>query len=297
MTLNYTSRSELGWPPSAAPNQTAPVEGFKIHYEGSPVPIVDHSKCAGRWTSIRNSHLANTAEGYSDVAYNWAVCNHGGIFEGRGWGKQTGANGSASLNRTHNAILWMGGTSGVVAPSAAAVESIKELIAYLRPKGAGRDILGHRDGFATACPGDAMYTLVRNGSLEPSVPTPPQEEPETVTPFSYHLATDHNYVEGVTRVAFGPNAEARIHGAGVKASSVVHILFETVDDATIDGYFFYSDPDGTNESNLLAQTRHGGGGHTFIWVGEVPTGKHLRFKFNTDRPGKILHRHNYGVTY
>lgn len=165
--MRFITRKDLGWPPSAAPSQSVPVEGFKIHYEGTPVPVVEHSKCAGRWTAIRNSHLANTKEGYSDVAYNWAVCNHGVIFEGRGWGKQTGANGSQALNRPVNAILWMGGTSGVTVPSGAAVESIKELIQYLRLKGAGKYIGGHRDGFSTSCPGDAMYSLVKSGKLEP----------------------------------------------------------------------------------------------------------------------------------
>lgn len=183
--MDYVSRSELGWPASSAPDQTDPVLGFKIHYEGTPVPVVEHSKCAGRWTAIRNSHLANTAEGYSDVAYNWAVCNHGTIFEGRGWGKRTGANGNQALNRPHNAILWMGGTSGVVTPSAAAVASIKELIRYLRSKGAGNDIKGHRDGYATDCPGDAMYSLVQSGKLEPGVPTTPKDDMDPVDVWAY----------------------------------------------------------------------------------------------------------------
>ncbi len=174
--INYVSRGELGWPLSAAPDQDEPVEGLKIHYEGTPVPVVNHSKCAGRWTAIRNSHLANTKEGYSDVAYNWAVCDHGTIFEGRGWGKRTGANGNQILNRPMNSILWMGGTSGVVTPSDAAIESIKELIQYLRSKGAGKAIKGHRDGYATDCPGDAMYSLVKSGKLEPA-PAAPKPQP------------------------------------------------------------------------------------------------------------------------
>lgn len=183
--MDYVSRSELGWPASSAPSQSVPVEGLKIHYEGVGVPVVDHSKCAGRWTAIRNSHLANTAEGYSDVAYNWAVCQHGYIFEGRGWGKQTGANGNRSLNLTHNAILWMGGNAGVTVPSPAAVSAIKRVISYLRTKGAGNDILGHRDGYATSCPGDAMYSLVKSGKLEPGVPTPPKDDMEPVDVWAY----------------------------------------------------------------------------------------------------------------
>lgn len=166
--MDYVSRKELGWPASEAPTQTDKVLGVKLHYEGTEVPVQDHSHCAKRWTAIRNSHLANTKEGYSDVAYNWAVCNHGVIFEGRGLGKRTGANGSQPLNRTHYAILWMGGTEGVVTPSAAAVASIKELIQYLRGHSTGKEIKGHKDGYATSCPGGPLYALVKGGKLEPS---------------------------------------------------------------------------------------------------------------------------------
>lgn len=171
--MKYVSRTELGWPASAAPNQVGKPLGVKIHYEGAAVPNVEHSRCARRWSGIRDAHLNHPTEGYSDVAYNWAVCNHGVIFEGRGLGKQTGANGSQALNRTHYAILWMGGTSGVVTPSPAAIKSIQGVIRHLRSNGAGKEIKGHRDGHATACPGDAMYTLVKSGKLEPAkAPTP-----------------------------------------------------------------------------------------------------------------------------
>lgn len=175
--MDYVSRRELGWPSSAAPDQTDPVLGVKIHYEGTPVPEVEHSKCAGRWTAIRNSHLANKKENYSDVAYNWAVCNHGVIFEGRGLGKRTGANGSQPLNRAHYAVLWMGGTKGVVTPSDAAVASLKEVIQYLRDHGTGKEIKGHKDGYATDCPGDPLYKLVSGGKLEPGAKPAPKPTP------------------------------------------------------------------------------------------------------------------------
>lgn len=182
--MKYVSRKDLGWPASAAPAQTDPVKGVKLHYEGSPVPDEPHSKCAARWTAIRKAHLNHPTEDYSDVAYNWAVCNHGVKFEGRGLGKRTGANGNQSLNRTHYAILWMGGTKGVTTPSSEAVTSIKELIQYLREHDTGKEIKGHRDGHATACPGDALYALVKSGKLEPTKPaTPPAKPAPSYAPF------------------------------------------------------------------------------------------------------------------
>lgn len=176
--MKFVTRKELGWGPSAAPHLPS-AKGVKIHYEGGPVKPVDHSQCAGQWKAIRNAHLSNTREHYSDVAYNLAVCNHGYVFEGRGIGRQTGANGNQTLNKGHYAILWMGGTAGVTIPSADAVEGIKEAIQYLRAHGAGKEIKGHRDGYATACPGNALYALVLSGALEPGKAAPaPKPAPE-----------------------------------------------------------------------------------------------------------------------
>ncbi len=164
--MKLISRKDLGWPPSAAPLQEGQV-GCKVHYEGTPVPKVDHSKCAGRWTAIRNSHLANTKENYSDVAYNFAVCQHGYVLEGRGLGRRTGANGNQELNRKHYAVLVMIGSSGDTQPSEAAVTALREVIQYLRDHGAGNEVKGHRDGYATDCPGEPLYNLVKSGKLEP----------------------------------------------------------------------------------------------------------------------------------
>lgn len=176
--VEFISRKELGWPVSAAPAKTRETRGCKIHYEGTKVPSMDHSKCKGHWTSIRNSHLANKAEGYSDVAYNLAVCQHGALLEGRGTGFRTGANGNQALNADHDSIVVLVGTEYKTV-GAAVVAGLKEGISRLRAAGAGKEIKGHRDGFATACPGDALYALVKSGKLEPgkATSTPPKPKP------------------------------------------------------------------------------------------------------------------------
>jgi len=172
--MDWISRSDLGWPESGAPTQTDNPRGVKIHYEGDYTPVVDHSKCAGRWTSIRNSHMANTSEGWSDVAYNLAVCRHGFVLEGRGAGRRTGANGNQPLNAAHYAILVMIGSEGDTEPTSEAIAATKEAIQYLRThsKPAGREIKGHRDGYATECPGGPLYDYVTSGRLEPDMGSP-----------------------------------------------------------------------------------------------------------------------------
>lgn len=171
--LKWVSRSDLGWPASAAPDQ-ATTKGVKIHYEGTEVHCNEHSDCVALVKAIRKAHLANKKENYSDIAYNLLVCRHGYVFEGRGKRKRTGANGNQDLNKAHYAVCALLGSSGDTKPSDEMVEALKDAIAYMRTYGAGKEIKGHRDGYATLCPGEALYALVRDGSLEPgpSVPAP-----------------------------------------------------------------------------------------------------------------------------
>lgn len=172
--MKWVSRSELGWPASAAPTQLS-TAGVKIHYEGTAVNCDTHADCVSLVKAIRKAHLANVREGYSDIAYNLLVCGHGYVFEGRGKGKRTGANGNQPLNVAHYAICGLLGNSGDTKPTAEMIAGIKEGIAYLRDHGAGTEVKGHRDGYATACPGEPLYALVKAGKLEPGkapAPTP-----------------------------------------------------------------------------------------------------------------------------
>lgn len=180
--MKWVSRSDLGWPASAAPEQLT-TKGVKIHYEGTKVSCETHSDCVALVKAIRKSHLANTKENYSDIAYNLLVCKHGSVFEGRGKRKRTGANGDQALNKAHYAVCGLLGVEGDTHPSEAMISGIKDAVAYLRGYGAGKEIKGHRDGHATACPGEALYALVKAGKLEPEVVVPKPVPKPVYAPF------------------------------------------------------------------------------------------------------------------
>lgn len=168
--MKLVTREQLGWPASAAPIQTS-TKGVKVHYEGTPVStrlLTDHDACIAEWKAIRASHLANTKENYSDVAYNYAACPHGYLLEGRGIGKRTGANGNQELNRAHYAIVGLVGSEGLTEPTDAMLGAIRDGIELLRQHGAGDEIKGHRDGYATTCPGGPLYAWVQKGAPRPA---------------------------------------------------------------------------------------------------------------------------------
>jgi hypothetical protein len=169
-TLKLVTRAQLGWPASAAPIQTS-TKGVKVHYEGTAVStklLTDHAECIAEWQAIRKSHLANKVENYSDIAYNYGACPHGYLLEGRGIGKRTGANGNQPLNIAHYAIVGLVGSEGLTEPNDPMLGAIRDGIDLLRQHGAGNEIKGHRDGYATACPGGPLYAWVQKGAPRPA---------------------------------------------------------------------------------------------------------------------------------
>ncbi|WP_431772174.1 peptidoglycan recognition protein family protein [Streptomyces cucumeris] len=168
--MKLITRADLGWPASAAPSQLT-AKGVKVHYEGthvSPALLDDHDLCIKEWKAIRAAHLANKKEGYSDVAYNYAACPHGFLLEGRGLRRRTGANGNQPLNIAHYAIVGLVGSEGLTEPTDAMLSAIRDGIDLLRKHGAGSEIKGHRDGYATTCPGTLLYDWVKKGAPRPS---------------------------------------------------------------------------------------------------------------------------------
>lgn len=108
------------------------------------------------------------------MAYNYAACPHGYLLEGRGIGKRTGTNGNQALNQAHYAIVALLGSSGLTKPTEAMLSALRDGIELLRQHGAGDEIKGHRDGYTTQCPGDALYAWVKKGAPRPEGTQPAQ---------------------------------------------------------------------------------------------------------------------------
>ncbi|WP_285780373.1 peptidoglycan recognition family protein [Microtetraspora sp. NBRC 13810] len=141
---------------------------MKVHYTGGrvdPALATDHGRCDDAVRGVQNGHM--DGNGWADIGYSMVVCPHGYVFMGRGPLVLPSANG-AGLNSGHYAVLGLVGASGLTRPSDAMLNGIVDAVEYLRDKGnAGREIKGHRDGYATACPGDALYAWVRRGAPRP----------------------------------------------------------------------------------------------------------------------------------
>ncbi|PKV86085.1 N-acetylmuramoyl-L-alanine amidase [Streptomyces sp. TLI_146] len=138
------------------------------------------SQAASVLRSIYRYHVRSS--GWRDIGYNFAVDKCGTIYEGRAGGVAKPVLGAHTLGFNTNSMgVAVIGTYTSANPSAAALDAIARLTAWklglygVNPKGTthltsaggnlyrkGRSvrlnvISGHRDGFATECPGARLY--------------------------------------------------------------------------------------------------------------------------------------------
>lgn len=161
--------------PSGATTYSRARRGVKLHYLGSAYSDRTHDRCDDYIRQIQAQHMDEN--GWSDIGYSFLVCTHGYVYEGRGLRRRNSANGNTTLNEQDYAVCLLVGSSGLTKPTDAQLHGVRDAIDYCRKEGpAGSWLGGHRDGYATTCPGDAIYAWVQRGAPRPNTPTPPKED-------------------------------------------------------------------------------------------------------------------------
>ncbi|WP_406508344.1 peptidoglycan recognition protein [Streptomyces sp. NBC_00212] len=150
-----------------------------VHHTGSG----NGYSCAQAPSVLRSIYRYHVkSNGWRDIGYNFAVDKCGKIYEGRAGGVAKAVMGAHTLGFNTNSVgIALLGTYNDTNPPAAALKAIEQLSAWklglygVNPKGKstlvsaggnrykkGRSvkfnaIAGHRDGFATDCPGTRLY--------------------------------------------------------------------------------------------------------------------------------------------
>ncbi|GAA2112395.1 hypothetical protein GCM10009759_55080 [Kitasatospora saccharophila] len=175
--MQLVPRSDWGAPATTPAALMPTAKGVKVHWIGGRYTTgAQHGdQCAAEVRAIRQEHLSNPDQRWVDIAYNLVVCQHGVVFEGRGAGHESGANGNQPLNLAHYAVCAIQGTNE--SASDMLKVGLRDAIEYLQAHGAGPEILGHRDGYATDCPGPELYAWLHAGAPRPggTVPAPVQQ--------------------------------------------------------------------------------------------------------------------------
>lgn len=137
--------------------------GVAIHWPATAEPVRDVPAALRGWQDF---HM--NGRGWSDLAYQWAVDQRGELWELRGWGQRSAANGTAALNAEFGAIL------AVLAederPTPAMLDGLREAVrSWRRVFPLADDVVCHGDirPGGTECPGPILRKLVHAGELEP----------------------------------------------------------------------------------------------------------------------------------
>ncbi|MFD7560130.1 N-acetylmuramoyl-L-alanine amidase [Streptomyces sp. NPDC059835] len=185
--VNIIARNQWGAlpPKKIDPDPFEPwLGGVVIHHEGGGSFASDnHERCMqlvqkvqrdSMYYSLTDELLVKMGKkepAYDDIPYNYLVCKHGSIYEGRGYGRRSAANSQETpgANKNYYAIMGMLGEDDPV--TSQMIFAIRDLITYFG-KHAGPAIKGHRDVRTTftACPGN-LYPVI-NQLYPLSVPDP-----------------------------------------------------------------------------------------------------------------------------
>lgn len=228
-------------------------KGVTLHWEGPHMGSFPHSQCAAKVRSIEEFH--EKTRGWADLAYSAIVCPHGYVFEGRGVGTMTAANGNNDTNDDWYAVCYLGGEGDGFTDEGK--EGFVEAVQWLRSEGdAGPVVNGHRDHKPTECPGDEIYRWLKTTDFSQDNPieeddmswkenipfwriTKRGDEPKEMWA-QQQLNQARGYAEESARLARAAVSEARSTRAAVTAlakamgPTVEAAVQEAIKDAVID---------------------------------------------------------------
>ena len=131
--------------------------------------------------------------GWNDVAYNFLVGDTGQIYEGRGFGNRSAAQGGNNReeinynNKHYVAVCWLGGSEPTNKPSDKAIASVKWLYEQV-----GGELRPHSSFKQTQCPGDAW----RQWIIEEKAPSIDNKSSDNVyIPSSFETKLDNILVK------------------------------------------------------------------------------------------------------
>ena len=188
---------------------TAQLDTIVFHYTAADADEqADHNNCARRVKGVQNFHM--DARGWNDIAYNYLVCKHGYVFEGRGFGVYSAATGKD--NNHTIAVCFLGDDTrnrdDVTMAGRVALQDAANMIVIRANK--TLRFKGHRDFSATTCPGDEIYAFIKALTSRPVSPENPHN---FFTWARWYRGHDEFKPYGPRNPLVRPNVPARIPSA------------------------------------------------------------------------------------
>jgi peptidoglycan hydrolase-like protein with peptidoglycan-binding domain len=151
-----------------------------IHHRGPAKPIGGEygaeEDCLKDIASVYDDHAPGTTFN-GDIAYNFLICQHGNIYEGRGYQRGEANAGDAGLIDGVGRNAGFYSICALMRSNHTATEALllayRMLIQHLRdeaPKKAGTKILPHSFGYDTECPGNLTMYAQQGSTIDPAAP-------------------------------------------------------------------------------------------------------------------------------
>ena len=171
--MQFVSRAEWGAKkPRSITKLDSGVRGMAVHYSSAAAERKeDHTQCDDIVRQIQNYHV--NSNGWADIAYNFLVCWHGWVFEGRGWGVRSAANGTDYGNGHWFAVCFLGSdVDNRDDVTDAGRRAIWEVIQECKRRYNVEQTVCHSDLKPTSCPGNELRNWVKTG-CPINIPPPP----------------------------------------------------------------------------------------------------------------------------
>jgi hypothetical protein len=170
--MTWYGRSE--WTDSKAGCSTLfdGVKGVAIHYPGGNLPADvaagKHAATGKFLNGVRSMQMASKEYDYCDIEYSVCADRAGDIWTLRGLKVRTGANGTSLANAQYVSVFTLVGLTSAKAPTKEQVKAVRRIVQRVRETYPGaKEIRGHREFVATACPGSVLWEMVQDGTFEP----------------------------------------------------------------------------------------------------------------------------------
>lgn len=112
---------------------------------------------------LHNMHQNDPLFKYAGIGYHYYIRKNGEIFKGRDE-KFAGAH---VIGKNFESLgICLSGNFEIEEPTAKQINSLSEILRFLKSKYKNAEIVGHCDLYATKCPGKNFYKMLKNLSLE-----------------------------------------------------------------------------------------------------------------------------------
>ena len=144
--------------------------------------IVHHADAAS--CTVQDIYRWHKEKGWSGIGYHFFIRKDGSVYRGR----PIDTIGSHCLNQNSDSIgICLEGALTQEKPTTAQINSLKELIAYLKGIYGNIPVKGHKEFMATDCPGSLMDYM---GELNGTAQAPIQAQPSCKKTWEYYINGD-----------------------------------------------------------------------------------------------------------